>query len=64
MKKAKSLIPVPKVLVPAVAGLFYIAARWVSTGHLDREELGLALLAGGYAAIGWTTPEGPPPPTS
>lgn len=56
-KKLKPLIPVPKVLVPAVAGLFYIASRWVATGEFDREELAGVLLVAGYAAIGWSTPE-------
>lgn len=55
--KAKALIPVPKVLVPAVAGVFYLAGKWVSTGEFDREEAGLLVTLAGYAAIGWTTPE-------
>lgn len=57
-RKLKPLIPVPKVLVPAVAGAVYIVARWVSTGEFDREELGAVVLTAGYAAIGWSTPEG------
>jgi len=59
LERVKPLIPVPKVLVPAVAGLVAIAARWVSTGEFDREELGLVVAVAGYAAIGWSTPEGP-----
>lgn len=57
-EKLKPLIPVPKVLVPAVAGVVIIAARWVATGEFDREELGAVVLMAGYAAIGWATPEG------
>lgn len=53
----RPLIPVPKVLVPAVAGLVGIAARWVATGDFDREELGVLVLVAGYAAVGWSTPE-------
>jgi len=57
-ERLKPLIPVPKVLVPAVAGLFFIASRWVATGEFDREELGAVVLTAGLAAIGWSTPEG------
>ncbi len=57
-RKLKPLIPVPKVLVPAVAGIFFIAGKWVATGEFDREEAGLLITLAGYAAIGWSTPEG------
>lgn len=57
-QKAKALIPVPKVLVPAVAGLFYIAGKAVATGEFDREEAGAIITLAGFAAIGWSTPEG------
>lgn len=56
-EKLKPLIPVPKVLVPAVAGAVIIAARWVATGEFDREELGGVVLIAGFALIGWSTPE-------
>jgi len=54
---AKPLIPVPKVLVPTVAGVVTMAATWVATGEDDRDQLGRLVLTGGYAAIGWSTPE-------
>ena len=54
---AKPLIPVPKVLVPTVAGLGFMLATWVATGTFDREQLGILVLTGVYAAIGWNTPE-------
>jgi hypothetical protein len=57
MTKLKPLIPVPKVMVPTVAGLFYVAATWVATGEFDREQFGALVLTGGWAAIGWSTPE-------
>ena len=56
-EKLKPLIPVPKVLVPVVAGAFYLAGRWVATGEFDREEAGALVALTGYAAIGWSTPE-------
>ena len=57
-RKMKALIPVPKVMVPTVAGLVFVAATWVATGEFDREQLGALVLTGGYAAIGWSTPGG------
>jgi hypothetical protein len=59
-KSLKPLIPVPKVLVPVVAGAFYLAGRWVATGEFDREEVGTLVMLAGYAAVGWWTPEARP----
>jgi hypothetical protein len=56
--RAVALVPVPKVLVPAVAGAVAIVAKVIATGELNRDELAAAWLLLGYAAIGWTTPEG------
>lgn len=56
-RNLKTLIPVPKVLVPAVAGIFYLLGRWVATGDFNQEEAGLLVTMAGYAAIGWSTPE-------
>lgn len=55
--RARSLLPVPKVLVPAAAGLVAMAASWVATGEFNRLELSQLVLTAGYAAIGWVTPE-------
>lgn len=56
-EKLKPLAPIPKVLVPAVAGLVAIGGRAIATGEVDREELAAIWLLAGYAAIGWATPE-------
>jgi uncharacterized membrane protein YccC len=56
-EKLKPLIPVPKVLVPAVAGLVVIVGKAIATGEVSREELAAVWIVAGYAAIGWTTPE-------
>lgn len=58
MQKLKPLIPVPKVLVPAVAGLVALGGKVIATGEVDREELAAVWVLAGYALIGWTTPEG------
>jgi uncharacterized membrane protein YccC len=57
-QKVKTLIPVPKVLVPAVAGLVALGGKVIATGELHREELAAVWVLAGYAAIGWWTPEG------
>ena len=57
IEKLKPLIPVPKVLVPAVAGLVAIGGKVIATGELDREELAAVWLLAGYSAIGWWTPD-------
>lgn len=56
-RRLKPLIPVPKVMVPTVAGLVTMAAAWVATGDFDRLELAMLVQSGGWAAIGWSTPE-------
>lgn len=58
MQKLKPLIPIPKVLVPTVAGLFVLLGKVVATGEFDREEAGALVMLAGFAAIGWSTPEG------
>lgn len=57
-EKAKALVPVPKVLVPAVAGLVAIGGKAIATGEVSREDLAAVWILAGYAAIGWSTPEG------
>jgi hypothetical protein len=56
MQRLKPLIPVPKVLVPAIAGLVALAVRFVATNEFDREEAAFVVGLFGYALIGWTVP--------
>ena len=56
-EKLKPLIPVPKVLVPAVAGVVAIVGKIIASGEFDRDELAAVWLLAGYAAIGWFTPD-------
>lgn len=54
----KALLPVPKILVPAVAGFVALGGKVIATGELDRDELAAAFVLFGYALIGWTVPAG------
>lgn len=58
MKRYKPLLPVPKVLVPFVAGCFAFTAKAVVTGELNREEISGLVLLFGYAVTGYVTPTG------
>jgi hypothetical protein len=53
---AAPLIPVPKVMLPAAAGLVSIVGQWVATGVFSRIQLAQLVLTAGYAAIGWIAP--------
>lgn len=57
MKRVRPLLPVPKVLVPFVAGCFALAAKVIVTGELDREEVAGLVTLLGYAVTGYVTPE-------
>lgn len=56
--RAKALIPVPKVLVPAAAGFVALVGKAIATGEVNRDELAALWVIAGYALIGWATPEG------
>jgi hypothetical protein len=53
---SKTLLPVPKVLIPCALLLIAIAVKFIVTGDLDRAEIGAAVGTGLYAAIGYSTP--------
>lgn len=57
----KPLIPVPKVMLPAAAGVVNVAAQWVLTGTFSRVQLAQLVLVAGYALIGWLAPDQAPP---
>lgn len=56
IEKIKPLIPVPKVLVPAVAGAVALVGKVIATGEFNRDEAAAVWLLAGYSAIGWWTP--------
>lgn len=53
---SKTLLPVPKVLIPAALLFIGIIVKFIITGELSRAELGGAIGVGLYAAIGYSTP--------
>ena len=52
------LLPVPKVYVPASAGVIALVSDVVATGVLDRTKAAALVVVVGYALIGWATPTG------
>lgn len=51
-----TLLPVPKVLIPCALLLVALVVKFIVTGELHREELGVAVGTGLYAALGYATP--------
>lgn len=54
--RAKALLPVPKVLLPTLAGCVNVAGQWVATGNFSRVQLAQLVVTGGYALIGYFSP--------
>jgi anti-sigma factor RsiW len=55
--RVKALLPVPKVVLPAIAGVGAVIATWIATGEFNRLELAQLFLTAWYSLIGWATPE-------
>lgn len=53
---SKTLLPVPKVLIPAALLFIAIIVKFIVSGELSRAELGVAVGVALYAAIGYSTP--------
>jgi hypothetical protein len=50
------LVPVPKVLLPAVVGATAILANWIATGTFDRTEIAALVTLTIYTVIGYAVP--------
>jgi hypothetical protein len=52
----RSLVPVPKVWIPAVVGATAILVNWIATGDFSRIELGALVGLVIYTAVGYAAP--------
>jgi hypothetical protein len=51
-----SLVPVPKVLLPALVLTIGILAHFIASGEFDRVEVAAAVTTAIYAVIGYAAP--------
>lgn len=52
----KGLLPVPKVLIPALVIWIGLGATFIATGDFDRTQASIGFSALAYAVIGYVTP--------
>lgn len=50
------LVPLPKVYLPALAGVIGVVANWIISGNFSKTELVGFILTAAYTAIGYVAP--------